>query len=113
LASASGIDGPDAVSPRGDVKPARLREVEQQRMGIVQHFEDSNRAAGGDQVEIGHATSEQWMSLPEVIVDGEPGHQTGDVLARLLHARQLRHHIDQGLHPIVSALEHGLRHRLL
>ena len=44
------------------------------------------------------------MSSPEMM-PGEP-------FAGLVHARQLRHHIDQGLHALVAALERGLRHRV-
>ncbi len=45
------------------------------------------------------------MSSPEI--------DPGEPLARLVHARQLRHDIDQGLHALVAALERGLGHRVL
>ena len=44
------------------------------------------------------------MSSPET--------DPGEPLARLVHARELRHDIDQGLHALVPALERGLGHRV-
>src|ERR1700722_908412 len=52
--SVFGVDQPDpAVCPRRDVKAAGLTEVEQHRPGVVQQGEYPQRAAAGDQVEIG------------------------------------------------------------
>jgi len=79
----------------------------------VQQLEDSPRAFGGDEVEVGHAASEQRMSLPEVVVDVEPGDDPREPFARLVHARQLRHDVDQRLRTLVLALERRQSHRLL
>ena len=57
------------IRPWRDVEAAGLTEVEQHRPGIVQQGEDPQRAVGGDQIEIGHAASEQRMSLAEIVVD--------------------------------------------
>jgi len=43
----------------------------------------------------------------------QPGDDSGEPFARLVHARQLRHHPDQGLDPLVLALERALSHRVL
>ena len=93
-------------------KPPGSTEVEQQRPGVVQQLEDPQRAVGGHEVQIGHAASEQRMSLAEVVVDVQPGDDPGEPFARLVHARQLRHHLDQGLDALVLALERGLSHRV-
>jgi hypothetical protein len=79
----------------------------------VQQLEDSERAAGGDQVQIGHAASEQRMSLAEVVVNVQPGPDPDEPPARLVHGRQLRHQIDQGLDALVLALERPQSHRVL
>src|SRR6185437_2850234 len=65
-ASVFSVDQLDPVRPGGDVEAAGLAQVEQQRPGIVQQGEDPQRAAGGDQVEIGHAAPEQRMPVAEV-----------------------------------------------
>src|SRR6266540_7465733 len=57
------VDEPNSIRPWRDVEAAGLTEVEQHRPGIVQQREDPQRAVGGDQVEIGHAASEQLVSL--------------------------------------------------
>jgi hypothetical protein len=49
-----------------------LPKIEQQRPGIVQQGEDSQRAIGGDEVEIGHATPDERMSLAEVVMVSRP-----------------------------------------
>ena len=53
------------------------------------------------------------MSLAEVVVNVQPGDDPGKPFARLVHARQLRHHIDHSLDALVPALERGLSHRVL
>src|SRR5205085_5085169 len=107
------VDQLDPAGPWGDVKVAGLTEVEQQWPCVVQQLEDPPFAVGGGQVEIGHAASEERMSLAELVVNVQPGDDSGEPLARLVHARQLRHDIDQGLHALVPALERALRHRVL
>ena len=85
-------------------------EVEQHRPGAVQQLEDPERAIGGHEVQIGHPASEQGMSLAEVVVDVQPGADPDEPFAGLVHARQLRHQLDQGIHALVSTLEHGQSH---
>ena len=68
-----GVDQLDPVGPWSDVEAAGLTEVEQHRPGVVQQLEDSERAVGGHEVQIGHPASEQRMSLAEVVVDVQPG----------------------------------------
>src|SRR3982074_48764 len=49
------IDQLDPVSPWSDVNAAGLTEVEQHRPRVVQQLEDTERAVGGHEVQIGHA----------------------------------------------------------
>src|SRR5438105_11920441 len=107
------IDQLDPVSPWSDVKAAGLTEVEQHRPGVVQQGEDPQRAVGGHEVQIGHTAPEQGVALTEVVMNVQPGDDPGEPFARLVHARQLRHHIDEGLDALVPALERGLSHRVL
>jgi hypothetical protein len=79
----------------------------------VQQFEDSERAVGGHEVQIWHAAPEQWVSYAEVVVDVQSGDGPGELFARLVHPRQLRHDIDQRPHAFVAALERGLGHCVL
>src|SRR3984893_2985442 len=67
------IDQLDRVSRWSDVKAAGLTEVEQHRPGVVQQLEDSERAVGGHEVQIGHPASEQGVALAEVVTNGQPG----------------------------------------
>src|SRR3954469_7457256 len=53
----------DPVSPWSDVEAAGLTEVEQHRPGVVQQLEDTERAVGGHEVQIGHPASEQGVAL--------------------------------------------------
>ena len=62
-----GVDQLDPIRPWGDVEGAGLTEVEEHRRGSVEQAEDPQRAVFGDQVEIGHAASEQRMPLTEVV----------------------------------------------
>ena len=93
-------------------KPPGSTEVEQHRPGIVQQGEDPQRAVGGDQVEIGHAASEQRVALAQVVMDVQTGHHRGESLTRLVHAQQLGHGVAQCLDAIVGAHERDLRHRV-
>ena len=79
------IDQLDPVGPWSDVEAAGLTEVEQHRLGVVQQLEDPERAVGGHEVQIGHAASEQRVSLAEVVVDVQPGDDPGEPFARLVH----------------------------
>src|SRR5437879_1463252 len=53
------------------------------------------------------------MSLAEVVVNVQPADDSGEPFTWLVHARELRDHIDQSLRAIVAALERGLSHRVL
>src|SRR5262245_57480188 len=46
-------------------------------------------------VEVGHAAPEQWVPVPEVVVDVQAGDHRGDPGARLVHAQQLGHGVEQ------------------
>ncbi len=85
----SSVDQLDAVSPRSDVEAARLAEVEQHRLCVVEQLEDPERAVGGCEVEVGHPPSQQRMSVAEVVVDIQPGDDAGEPLARLVHDHEL------------------------
>ena len=76
--SVFGVDQLNAICPWSDVEAAGLTEVEEHRPGIVQQGEDPQRAVGGDQVEIGHAASEQRVSLAEVVMNVQTGHHRGE-----------------------------------
>jgi hypothetical protein len=84
-----GVDHLNPIRPWSDVEAAGLTEVEEHRPGIVQQGEDPQRAVGGDQVEIGHAASEQRVALAELVVDVEARHHPGVAPARLVHAEEL------------------------
>jgi hypothetical protein len=53
----------------------------------VKQGEDSGRAVGGGQVEIGHATAEWGMSVAEVVVDVEAGGHSGKPVARVFDGK--------------------------
>ena len=107
-----GVDQLNPICPGSDVEAAGIVEVEERRPGIVQQGEDPQLAVGSGKVEIGHATSEQRVSLAEVVVDVEAGHHSGEALARLVHAQQLGHGVARRLVAIVDAHERDLRHRV-
>ena len=89
----------------------RRAEVEQHRLSLVKETEDAPRAACGDDIEIGHATSQQRMSLPQIVPNVQAGHHPGDVFARLLHLEQVAHNVAHGQRAIVLAVQRDLRHR--
>src|SRR5262245_56632406 len=82
--SVSSTDQPNSIRSWGDVEGAGLVEIDQYRSGIVQQAEHSLRTAGGEQVEVRHATPEQRVSLTEVVVNVETRHHRGVSLARLV-----------------------------
>ena len=98
-----GVDQPDSICPRRDVEPAGLTEIEQHGPGVMQQSEHAARTVGGVQVEIGHAAPEQRVSLPEVVVDVEPGDHRGDALAGLVHAQHVEHGVAERLAALVDA----------
>src|SRR5947207_5855306 len=73
-----GVDQLNPICPRSDVEAAGLIEVEQHRSGTVQQGEDPQRAGRGDQVEIGHAPSEQRVPGAEVVMNAETGYLRGE-----------------------------------
>src|SRR5215813_9037491 len=87
--STSRLDQPDPIRPWGDVEAASRTEVEQDRPGIVQQREHAQRTTCGNEVEIGHATPEQRMSLAEVVANIQTGDHRGEPLARLVHSEEL------------------------
>ena len=95
------VDQLNAIGPWSDVEVAGLAEVEQHGSGIVQQGEDPQRTVGGDQVEIGHAATEQRVPLAQVVVDVQTGHHRAESLARLVHAQQLGHVVAQRLDAVV------------
>ena len=79
----------------------------------MQQFEDAERAVRGHEVKIRHAAPEQRMSLTEVVANVQSGNHPGEPFARLVHARQLRHDINQRLHALVPPLERCLGQSVL
>src|SRR5437868_6026741 len=75
--------------------------------------EDAQRSTCGDDVEIGHATSQQRMPLPEVVANVQAGHHPGDMFARLLHLEQLAYDVAHSECASVLAVQRDLRHRRL
>src|SRR5258708_29881347 len=80
-----GVDQLNAICPWSDVEVPALTEVEQHRPGMVQEGEYPQRAVGGDQVEIGHAASEQRVSLAAVVVDDQTSHHSDESPPGLFH----------------------------
>jgi hypothetical protein len=73
----------------------------------------AHAAVGGpNQVVSASGSPRQRMSLAEVVVGVQPGEDPGKQLARLVHARQLRHDIGQGFHALVRAQERGFSQRV-
>ncbi len=108
-----GIDQLDPIRPRRDVESTGFAEVEQDRLGLVKQGEDPTRPLRGDQVEIGHATTEHRVSLAELVVNVQAGHHRGVPLARLLHAQQVGNGVAQGIKArVAGAGESDLRHRV-
>ena len=105
-----GVDQPDPVRPGRDVVAARLAEVEQHGPGVVQQGEDPYRAAGGDQVEIGHAAPEQRVPFAEVVMNVQSGAPRAVPLAGLVHAQQFGHGLAKRIDARVGPGERGLRH---
>jgi hypothetical protein len=87
-------------------------EVEQHRSGLVQEFEDAERAGGGDQIKVGHSAAKQRVSLAEVIMNVQARHHGTEALARLLHAKELGHRIAQHRRALVAAAKRHRSHRV-
>jgi hypothetical protein len=107
------VDHLNSSRPWRDVEAAGLTKVEEYGPGVVQQGEYSQRAVGGDQVVVGHASPEQRVSLTEVVVDVEAREHRGDVPARLVHAEQFGRDVAKGLVTVVGAAERDLRHRVV
>src|SRR5215469_10059053 len=102
-----GVDQLGPLRPGGDVEGAGPAEVEYHRPGVVQQGEYPQRAAGGDQVEVGHVAPEQRVSRTEVVVNVQAGDHRGDPRAGLVQAQQLGHGVAQRAGPRVAAGERG------
>jgi hypothetical protein len=76
----------------------------------VQEGEDPQGTVAGDEVEIGHAASEQRMPRAEVVMNIQTGHHRGESSAGLVHGEQLGHGVAQRLRTFVRAAKHHLRH---
>ena len=87
-----------------------LTEVEEYRPGTVQKADDPQRPVGGDEVKIGHAASEQWVSLAEIVVDVQTGHHRREPLARLVHPKELGDGVAQCLRTVIFATTNDRRH---
>src|SRR4029077_104381 len=72
------VDQLNPIRPWSDVQATGLTEVEQHRPGIVEEREDPQRTGRGDQVEVGHAASEQRVPRAEVVMNVQTGHHPGD-----------------------------------
>ena len=92
--------------------PQGLPRFQENRAGRVEEGEYPDGSTRGDEVEIGHAASEQRVPLAQVVVNVQAGHHRGESLARLVHAEQLGHGVSQRLDAIVGAHERDLRHRV-
>ena len=67
----------------------------------------------GDQVEVGHPTTEHRVSLAELVVDVQAGHHRGVPRPRLVHAQQVGDGVAQGvIARVAGAGERDLRHRV-
>ncbi|GCC45157.1 hypothetical protein chiPu_0029431, partial [Chiloscyllium punctatum] len=109
-AGIGGVEQLNPVGPPGDVEAAGLAKIEQRRPRLVQQCEDPSRAARRDQIEIGHAASEQWMTVAELVMQVEARHHRGKAAARLLHAQQFGDHLAQRLAARIGAVERDVRH---
>lgn len=69
--------GRDVYAARLAEEAARLARVEEYWSGNVQQGEDPQRAARGDQVEIGPAAPKQRVPSAEVAMDVQAGHLRG------------------------------------
>ena len=91
-------------------KPSEVTEVEQHWTRVVKQGEHARRTVRGVQIEVGHASSEQRVSLSEVVVDVESGDHRGDALAWLVHGQQLHHGVVESPVAFVGDRERDLRH---
>jgi hypothetical protein len=66
------LDQRNTICPWSDVEAPGLPETEENWPRIVQQGEDPQRAVAGDQVKIGHASTEQRVPFPKIIVNVQP-----------------------------------------
>ena len=95
------------------LEATRLAEVEQHWPGIVQQGEKPHRPVCGEQVEIGHAATQQRVPLAEVVMNVQTGHHAGQPSARLVHAEELANDLAQSLGAIVRTAKRDLCHRVV
>jgi hypothetical protein len=107
-----GIDEADAAGPGSDVEAAGLAEIEQHRLGRVEQCVDAVRAVGGDQVKVGHASTEEWVPVAEIVVDIEAGHHGGILFTRLIHLQEFGGDLPCGSRAIIAAHQGDLCQRV-
>src|SRR5262249_27701249 len=93
--------------------PPGAPEVEEHRPSVVEQREHARGTLGGAQVQVGHAATEQWVSVSQVVVDIETGDHPGEPLARLVHAQQLGHGVAEGLVAVIGGAQRNLSHRVV
>ena len=76
----------------------------------MQQGEDPQRAACGDQVEVGHAASKQRMSLAKVVMNIQTAHHCSQAAARLVAHQELGDGVAQGLRAFIRAAQRHMRH---
>ena len=67
LARAVTADLADPVRPRREVELCAVAEVEQERAGVVQECEHAHVPAGGREVQVRHAPSDERVPVTEVV----------------------------------------------
>ena len=77
----------------------------------MQQCEDAKRSVSRDQVEIGHAATDQRVAFAEIVPDAQAGHLRGELSARFIDHKELGHDVPQRRRAIVGAQERDLRHR--
>src|SRR5690606_16241567 len=104
------IDQMNPIRPGCNIEAARFTKVEQHRTSTVQQREYAPGTVCGTDVEVGHAPSEQRMSLSEVVVNIEAGNHRGNPPAWFVHAEQFGDGVAKGLVAVVGIAERNLRH---
>src|SRR3954471_3948120 len=77
---------------------------------MVQQRKESQRTINGEQIEIGHAASEQRVPFAEIVMNAQRGHLGGNTPARFVHAEELGHDLAQGVGAVICTEQRYLRH---
>src|SRR5256886_17689719 len=112
FASMLGVEQLNAICPWSDGERTGCAKVEEYGLGIVEQGKNPQGAVGGDQVEVGHAASEQGVSLAEVVADVEARYHRGESPAGLFHGEELGDDVAQCLDVVVAAQKCDLRDRV-